>query len=156
MKKAVITLIQHCDACQRNKPQTGFSPGLQQPLPIPHTAWSHISMDFIEGLPKSTGKNVILVIIDRFTKYGHFLALSHPYTAEVVAKIFLDTVYKLHRAPISIVSDRDKVFTSNFWKELFKLMGNTLNLSSAYHPQTDGQIEKIYSVLGKLLKVHGR
>lgn len=83
-----------------------------------------------------------MVVVDRFTKYSHFLALAHPYTAQSVAKAFLDNVYKLHGQPTSIVSDRDKVFTSLFWKELFKLLGTNLIMSSAYHPQSDGQTEE--------------
>lgn len=113
MKSAVTKLVQACDICQRNKSSSGGLPGLLQPLPIPHTAWTHISMDFVEGLPKSAGKNVILVVIDRFTKYGHFIALSHPYSAEMVAQLFLDTIYKLHGPPISIISDRDKFLLAN-------------------------------------------
>lgn len=77
------------------------------------------------------------------SKYGHFLALSHPYTAQSVAKVFLDMVYHLHGKPVSIVTDRDVVFTSLFWRELFKLAGVQLAMSSSYHPQTDGQTERL-------------
>lgn len=143
LKNAVIQLVKTCDSCQKNKSNVGAVPGLLQPLPIPHTVWSHISMDFIEGLSESAGKNVILVVVDRFTKYGHFLPLAHPYTVEGVAKLYLDTVYKLHGAPISIVSDRDKVFTST-----------KLDFSSSYHPQTDGQTERLNQCL-ELSHMHG-
>ena len=104
--------------------------GLLQPLPVPAGAWQNISMDFIEGLPKSDGYNVILVVVDRFTKYAHFIPLKHPYTAISVARVLFDTVVKLHGLPQSIVSNRDKVFTSSVWKELFKLMGVQLHLST--------------------------
>lgn len=138
MKADIIKWVQSCEICARAKPDHGPYPGLLQPLPIPSRAWSHISMDFVEGLPKSWGKNVILVVVDRFTKYAHFIAFSHPFTAQIVAKSFLDVIYKLHGLPISILTDRDKIFTSSFWKELFRLMGTRLNMSSAYHPQSDG------------------
>lgn len=152
LKQDVMALMNYCDVCQRTKRDQGPYPGLLQPLPIPDRAWTHISMDFIEGLPSSYGKKVILVIIDRFTKYGHFLALSHPYSAQSVATVFLDTVYRLHGHPISIVTDRDTIFTSSFWKELFKLLGTQLAMSSAYHPQTDGQKERLNQCLEGYLR----
>lgn len=80
-------------------------------------------MDFIEGLPKSQGKTTIFVVVHRLTKYAHFMSLSHPYTAKDVAQLFLDNVYKLHGLPATILSDRDAIFTSTFWQELFQLQG---------------------------------
>jgi transposase InsO family protein len=96
-------------------------------------------MDFIDGLPLSRGYLVILVVIDRFSKYVHFFPLKHPYTASSVATTFLNNIVKLHGLPKTIVSDRDKVFTSNFWKSLFDILDINLKLSSAYHPQMDGK-----------------
>ena len=96
-------------------------------------------MDFITGLPKSGNKSVIMVVVDRLSKYAHFFSLQHPFTASTVAQIFMDQVFKLHGMPHSIVSDRDPTFTSNFWQELFKIQGTELHLSTTYHPQADGQ-----------------
>ena len=95
-------------------------------------------MDFIEGLLVSEGSNAILVVVDRFTKYAHFVPLHHPFSAAGVARVFVDSVVKLHGMPKSIVSDRDRIFTNTFWKLLFEKLGTKLKFTIAYHPQTDG------------------
>lgn len=100
-------------------------------------------MEFIKGLPKSDGKDIILVVVDRFTKFAHFLPLSHPFSAPKVAQEFFDLVYKLHGLPVTIISDRDPIFLSRFWSELLQKVGIKLNLTTAYHPQSDGQCERV-------------
>nr|GEU40113.1 retrotransposable element Tf2 [Tanacetum cinerariifolium] len=141
-----------CLVCQKCKPDLAAYPGLLQPLPIPHNIWTSISMDFIEGLPKSQRKNVIFMVVDGLSKYAHFMTLAHPFTTQQVAQSFLDNVYKLHGMPESIVSDRDKVFLSNFWSELFKLLQVRLLKSTSYHPQTDGQTEVVNRCLKGYLR----
>jgi hypothetical protein len=84
-----------------------------------------------------------MVIVDHFSKYAHFVPMAHPFTALTVAKVFISNFYHLHRMLMSIVSDRDRIFTSHLWQELFHLAGITLRMSSAYHPQTDGQTERV-------------
>jgi hypothetical protein len=115
-------------------------------------AWTHISLDFIEALPKSNGKEVILVVVDRLTKFAHFIPMSHPYTVQSVAKAFIDNILKLHGPPIAIVSDRDRIFTSNLWKEIFKALNVQLRYSSAYHPQSDGQTERVNQCVENYLR----
>ncbi|XP_026383400.1 uncharacterized protein LOC113278890 [Papaver somniferum] len=105
MKTDIIKLVTSCDVCQCNKGDNSFPGGLLQPLPIPDTSWQHISLDFIEGLPMSFKKNVILVVVDRLTKYSHFIPLGHPFTAITVSKEFLSHVFKLHGLPSSIERD---------------------------------------------------
>jgi hypothetical protein len=100
-------------------------------------------MDFVEGLPPTAQANCILVVVDKFTKYSYFIPLKHPFTAAMVAKDFLENVYKLHGMPAVIISDRDKFFTSNLWKELFALVKVDLSMSIAYHPQSDDQFERV-------------
>lgn len=109
-------------------------------------------MDFIEALPVSQSYTCILVIVDTFTKYANFLPLKHPFTALSVARLFHDQVYKHHGLPTSIVSDRDKIFLSTLWQELFRLAGVQLRMSSAYHPQTDGQSERVNQCLENFLR----
>jgi len=152
MRKDLKSFIRGCDICQRSKHENSLPAGLLQPLPIPSRVWSHITMDFIEGLPFSQGQSVIMVVVDRLSKYAHFLTLSHPYTAVTVAKLFVSQVFKLHGMPLSIVSDRDPVFTSAFWREFFKLQGTSLDMSSSYHPQTDGQSEIVNKCLENYLR----
>jgi ribosomal protein L21E len=114
-----------------------------QTLPVPQGAWEIITMDFIEGLPQSGTFNSIIVFVDTFTKYAHFVPLRHPFSATMVADAFLDTVYKLHSMPLQMVSDRDKIFTSKFWQEVWTRTGTNLTMSTAYHPQSDGQTERV-------------
>lgn len=119
---------------------------------MPLGAWQNITMDFIEQLLKYDGKDTIWVIVDRYSKYNHFISLSHPFTVASLAQIFLDHIYKLHGLPQFIVSDRDKVFTIQFWKELFKSIAVQLCMSTTYHPQSDGQSEKVNQCLETYLR----
>lgn len=152
MQEQVQEYVQNCVICQQAKVSNTLPSGLLQPLPIPQQVWEDIAMDFITGLPIVNGLSVIMVVVDRLTKYAHFLALKADYSSKTVAEAFMSNIVKLHGMPRSIVSDRDKVFTSAFWQHLFKLQGTTLAMSSAYHPQTDGQSE----VLNKCLEMYLR
>jgi hypothetical protein len=134
MKQDIKQFVAECEVCQRQKGETIASPGPLQPLPIPVETWTNISMDFIDGLPSSHGKTTIFVVVDHLTKYAHFCPVGHPYTALTIAQLFVNNIVKLHGVSQSIVSDRDKIFTSKFWKELFRLQGTHLKMSTAYHP----------------------
>jgi hypothetical protein len=105
--------------------------GLLQPLPILNVVWEDLSLDFITGLPKSKGYQAVLVLVDRLSKYSHFILLKHPYTAKSIAEVFAREVVRLHGISKSLVNDRDPLFVSHFWTELFKLQGTKLNMSSA-------------------------
>jgi hypothetical protein len=137
--------------CQQSKLDRTKLPVLLQPLSVPDGAWSTISLDFVEGLHVSGSPNCILVVVDKFTKYGYFIPLKQPFTTFLVAKLFLDHIYKLHGLPTTIVSDHDKVFTSNLWRELFALADVKLCMSSAYHPQSNGQTERLNQCLETFL-----
>ena len=152
MHKEVVEAVRNCLTCQRHKAEHVQYPGLLQPLPIPNQPWTDISMDFVEGLPTSNQKSIVMVVVDRLTKYVHFIALSHPYTAHQVASVFFDQIHKLHGLPSTIVSDRDPIFLSAFWRQLFKMVGTKLAHSSAYHPQSDGQTERVNQCLENFLR----
>jgi hypothetical protein len=142
MKQMVHSYVAACQICQQAKPDRARYPGLLQPLPVPESAWVVISTDFVEGLPKSGTIDVILVVVDKLSKYSHFIAFAHPFTAALVAKLFVTQVYKLHGMPLAIISDRDKVFTSQLWQELFKLARVKLLMSTSILSPTDKQANR--------------
>jgi hypothetical protein len=152
MKSDIKLYVANCTTCIQAKPDRSKYPGLLSPLPVPSEAWQVISMDFIDGLPRSGHADCVMVVVDKFSKFAHFIPLLHPYSAPKVAQVFLDNVFRLHGMPTHIISDRDPVFTSSFWKELFKLANTLLCMSSAYHPQSDGQTERVNQCLETYLR----
>ncbi|CAJ2630725.1 unnamed protein product [Trifolium pratense] len=158
MRTDVKEFINCCVVCQQTKYSTAKPGGLLQPLPIPSNIWEDISLDFVTGLPLSHGYTVILVVVDRFSKAVHLGALPTQFTAYRVAELFVNLVCKLHGLPKSIVSDRDPIFISRFWADLFRFSGTLLRMSSSYHPQTDGQTEVTNRTIEQYLRsfVHAR
>jgi hypothetical protein len=152
MWKTVKDYITTCDICSRSKIPRHRSYGLLQLLPIPETPWTFISMDFIVDLPTSNTFDSIFVVVDRLTKMAHFIPCHKMVTGEETARLFVDNVYRLHSLPNDIISDRGTQFTSKFWQSLFKILGVEIKLSSAYHPQTDGQTEHVNQVLEQYLR----
>lgn len=138
-RRVVEDFVRACSICQRNKSEHMHPGGLLQSLPVPSQIWADISMNFVKGLPRVHGKLVILSVVDRFSKMAHFIPLGHPYSAATVALAFFTDIVRLHGLPETIVSDRDPVFTSQFWPELFRLSGVQIHMSFAFHPQSDGQ-----------------
>jgi hypothetical protein len=140
-------VIQSCDTCARGEVPRHRPYGLLHPLRVPKGSWLSLSMDFITNLPLANGKNSIFVVVDRLTKMAHFIPCTKTITGEETTKLFLDNIYRIHGLPNDIVSDMETQFTSNFWISLFQLLGVKINLSTAYHLQTDGQTERVNQIL---------
>jgi ribosomal protein L21E len=151
LKEEVIEHVHHCDVCQLNKGEHILPPRLLEPIEIPDGAWKVITMDFVCGLPRSEGKNVILVVIDKLTKYCHLIALSHPFTAVTIAEQFLNTINCMGCLLKSLQTETPFLLVF-FWKELMNKIGIKLNFSTAYHPQTDGQSEKLNQCIETYLR----
>ena len=121
--------------CQQVKADHQKTPGLLQPLEIPNWKWEQVSMDFIDGLPRTRrGNESIWVIVDRLTKSAHFIPVKSTRSASSLSKIYMREIVRLLGIPLSIVCDRDPIFTSQFWKAFQDSLGTRLNLSAAYHP----------------------
>jgi len=134
MKTDVVQFVLSCLTCQRTKTLTHRPYGLLQPLPIPTGVWEDVSMDFIIGLSSFQGHTVIFVVVDHFSKVAHFGMLRTSFTVARKAGLFGTLVCKLHDMPCSIFSDRDSIFMSHFWQEIFKLNGTKLRMTTTYHP----------------------
>ena len=153
MKADIARFVAHCDTCQRIKAEHQKPARLLQPLHIPVWKWDEIEMDFVVGLPKTQkGHDSIWVIVDRLTKAAHFIPVRTNYSVEKLAKLYVENIVKLHGVPSRIVSDRGTQFISRFWKSLHKAMGTKLDFSSAYHPQTDGQTERVNQIMEDMLR----
>ena len=151
--KDVTEYVRSCDTCQRTKTRNQPRLGLAQPLPVPTAPWQVVGMDFITQLPESRhGNTQIVVFTDLLTKMSHFVAAPTPLTADQVAGMYMRHVFRLHGYPTGIVSDRDKRFVSDFWRSLQRQLGSKLHMSTAYHPQTDGQTERMNRTLEEMVR----
>jgi hypothetical protein len=153
MNKEIKKYVQSCDSCQKVKASNQKEAGLLQSIPIESVPFRSISMDFITNLPKTkSGNETIFVVVDRFSKMAEFIAMPSDLNAKQVAKLFIDNVFKHHGMPQHIISDRDAKFTSIFWKTFFKRLGTKISLTTAYHPQADGQTERTNRTLEDYLR----
>jgi hypothetical protein len=159
MTRTIRAYVASCATCQRSKPSTQPTPGLLRPHAVPTRPWSHISMDRIIALPRSTGPDgliydSIVTFVDMLTKQAFFVRARNDITAHQLAHLYLDNVYRLKGLSKIIVSDRDTLITSDFWQALFARLGTSLNLSTAHHPQTDGQTERTHRTIEQILRAY--
>lgn len=155
IRKDVTKYVRSCPTCQRNKVSQQAPAGLLQPLPVPDGRWTDVAMDFVGPLPETSRRNnAIVVFVDRMTKRAHFAPTRTDASALDTARLFLHHVIRLHGMPKNIVCDRDTRFTNQFWTELMRLMGTKMNLSTAYHPQTNGQTERTNRTMLQALRMY--
>jgi hypothetical protein len=153
MKREIAKYVSECDRCQRVKASHLKVSGTLQPLPIPSWKWEDISMDFIVGLPNTSQKHdSIWVIIERLTKTAHFFPVHTTYSAKKYAEVYLDQIVWLHGVPRTIISDRGAQFIACFCEQLQYALGTKLIRCSGYHPQTDGQTERVNQILEDMLR----
>ncbi|WVZ84351.1 hypothetical protein U9M48_031391 [Paspalum notatum var. saurae] len=154
MKREIAKYVLECDVCKRVKADHLKPGGMLQPLNIPAWKWEDIHMDFVVGLPRTQkGYDSIWVIIDRFTKSAHFLPVKTVYRANTYAELYIAKIVSLHGVPQTITSDRGSVFVSRFWEQLQNALGTKLIHSSAYHPQTSGQVKRVNQIVEDMLRV---
>ncbi|KAL0396344.1 UNVERIFIED_CONTAM: Transposon Ty3-I Gag-Pol polyprotein [Sesamum calycinum] len=152
MEEDVESYVRTCLVCQLDKVERKKEAGLLQSLPIPEVPWQSVSMDFITGFPKVNGMASILVVVNRFSKYRIFIVAPHACPAETAAELFFKNVTKYFSVPKDIISERDARFTGRFWTALFNMMGTELKFSTANHPQTDGQTERVNALVEDYLR----
>ena len=153
MKKDVTQFVLKCLTCQKVKIEHQKPGGLLQSIEVPQWKWDDISMDFIVGLPRTqSGHDSIWVIVDRLTKSAHFLPVQISSPMEKLAQLYVDEIVRLHGVPKSIISDRDQRYRSGYWTSLQAALGSKLKFSTAYHPQTDGQTERVNQILEDMLR----
>ena len=153
LRSTIDTYVASCQVYQRTKAPNHKPFGLLQPLDPPDTKWTHITMDFITPLPKTPRNHTaIFNVVDRLSKMIRIIPLPPNFDAPLVAKLFKNNVYRHHGLPQVIVSDRDSIFMSRFWKTLFRLLGTKITPSSAYHPQTDGQTEIVNRKVEEMIR----
>ena len=154
LKRDVAEFVASCLTCQQVKVEHQSLTGLLQELSIPEWKWDRVTMDFVVGLPRTRkGYDSIWVIVDRLTKSAHFLPVHTTYTVAQYAQLYIQHIVSLHGVPTSIVSDRGPQFTSRFWQKLQEALGTQLDFSTAFHPQTDGQSERMIQTLEDMLRM---
>uniref|UniRef100_A0A672Z804 Gypsy retrotransposon integrase-like protein 1 n=1 Tax=Sphaeramia orbicularis TaxID=375764 RepID=A0A672Z804_9TELE len=153
MEKEVSEYVAACPTCASCKTSHAAPAGLLRPLPVPKRPWSAISLDFVTGLPSSDGYNTVLTIVDRFSKMAHFVAMPKLPSAKETAEAVLFNVCRIHGFPRDVVSDRGPQFVARFWRAFCALIGASVSLSSGYHPQTNGQTERVNQVLESGLRI---
>ncbi|KAH0613238.1 uncharacterized protein H6S33_009618 [Morchella sextelata] len=152
MRKYIDQYVRNCNVCARSKALRNAPYGVLRPMPIPDGPWTDVSMNFVTDLPESDGYNAILVVVDRLTKMRHLISTTKEADSREVARLYIDNVWKLHALPDTMVSDRGTQFVAEFWRSLCDRLEISPKFSTAFHPQTDGQTERINAMMEQYLR----